>query len=85
MLRAALETRTQIIWDLFHYGWPDWLDLFKPKFIDAFAKYARAFARLWREAGAEVRGSSDQDVCHGGGRIGGDPLRREHPVRNQHQ
>lgn len=49
MVRAALETRTQIIWDLFHYGWPDWLDLFAPQFIDAFAKYARAFARLWRE------------------------------------
>src|SRR2546423_5063421 len=54
MLRAALETRTQIIWDLFHYGWPDWLDLFKPKFIDAFAKYARAFARLWREETDDV-------------------------------
>src|SRR5438128_875430 len=49
MLHAAQQTRTQIIWDLFHYGWPDWLDLFEPKFIDAFAKYARAFARLWRE------------------------------------
>ena len=54
MLRAALETRTQVIWDLFHYGWPDWLDLFAPKFIDAFAKYARAFARLWREETNEV-------------------------------
>jgi beta-glucosidase/6-phospho-beta-glucosidase/beta-galactosidase len=47
MLRAARETRTQTIWDLFHYGWPDWLDLFKPRFIDTFAKFAREFARLW--------------------------------------
>ena len=54
MLRAALETRTQIIWDLFHYGWPDWLDLFEPKFIDAFAKFAREFARLWREETDDV-------------------------------
>ncbi|HXT62595.1 MAG TPA: hypothetical protein VN696_06130 [Pyrinomonadaceae bacterium] len=53
-LGAALETRTQVIWDLFHYGWPDWLDLFAPRFIDAFAKYARAFARLWREETNEV-------------------------------
>jgi hypothetical protein len=49
MLRAARKTNTQVIWDLFHYGWPDWLDLFEPRFIDAFAKYAREFARLWRE------------------------------------
>ena len=54
MLRAAQQTRTQIIWDLFHYGWPNWLDLFEPKFIDAFAKYARAFARLWREETDEI-------------------------------
>ncbi|HEX5702744.1 MAG TPA: hypothetical protein VFX97_06065 [Pyrinomonadaceae bacterium] len=49
MMRAARETNTQVIWDLFHYGWPDWLGLFEPRFIDAFAKYAREFARLWRE------------------------------------
>ena len=49
MMRAALETRTQVVWDLFHYGWPDWLDIFSPKFIDVFAKFAREFARLWRE------------------------------------
>src|ERR1051325_1419884 len=28
MVRASQETHTQIIWDLFHYGWPDWLELF---------------------------------------------------------
>lgn len=54
MLRAARDTRTQVIWDLFHYGWPDWLDLFEPRFIDAFAKYAREFARLWREETDDV-------------------------------
>jgi len=46
MLRAASETGTQVIWDLCHYGWPDWLDIFKPRFVDAFAKRAREFARL---------------------------------------
>ena len=46
MLRAGREIRTQIIWDLCHYGWPDWLDIFQPRFVDAFAKLAREFARL---------------------------------------
>jgi len=54
LIRGAQETRTQIIWDLFHYGWPDWLDIFSPLFIDAFAKYAREFARVWREATDDV-------------------------------
>lgn len=47
MLRAAEQTGVQTIWDLFHYGWPDWLDLFEPRFIDAFARFAREFARFW--------------------------------------
>ncbi len=46
MVRAARETETQVIWDLLHYGWPDWLDIFEPKFIDAFAKLAGKFAEL---------------------------------------
>lgn len=46
MVRAADETGTQIIWDLFHYGYPDWLDIFSPRFVDSFAALARAFAHL---------------------------------------
>lgn len=46
MIRTARETQTQVIWDLCHYGWPDWLDIFSPRFIDAFAGLAREFARL---------------------------------------
>lgn len=46
MVQAARETETQVIWDLCHYGWPDWLDIFEPRFIDAFAKLAHRFARL---------------------------------------
>ena len=46
MVRAARETKTQVIWDLCHYGWPDWLDIFEPRFIDAFAKLAKQFAKL---------------------------------------
>ncbi len=49
MLSAALETETQVIWDLCHYGWPDWLDIFSPRFIDSFAKLARKFAQLLKD------------------------------------
>ena len=41
MLRAARETDMQVIWDLWHYGWPDHLDIFSPAFVDAFAAFSR--------------------------------------------
>jgi len=46
MLRAAEAVRTQVIWDLCHYGWPDDLDVFSAAFVDRFAAFAAAFARL---------------------------------------
>ena len=46
MVQAARETQTQVIWDLLHYGWPDWLDIFEPGFVDLFAGLARQFAKL---------------------------------------
>lgn len=49
MIRAAAETGTQVIWDLLHYGWPDDLDIWSPRFVDRFARFARACARLVRE------------------------------------
>ncbi|HEX7295888.1 MAG TPA: hypothetical protein VF251_09075 [Pyrinomonadaceae bacterium] len=54
MIRAARETRTQVIWDLCHYGWPDWLDIFSPQFVTAFERLARAFAKLLREEGDDT-------------------------------
>ena len=30
LLQAASRTGTQVVWDLCHYGWPDWLDFFSP-------------------------------------------------------
>ena len=50
MLHAARETNMQVIWDLCHYGWPDHLDLWSGAFVDHFARYARAAARLCKEA-----------------------------------
>jgi beta-glucosidase/6-phospho-beta-glucosidase/beta-galactosidase len=46
LIRAADESDVQLIWDLCHYGWPDWLDIFEPRFVDAFAQLAREFANL---------------------------------------
>ncbi|MGH2351052.1 MAG: family 1 glycosylhydrolase [Chloroflexota bacterium] len=33
------------IWDLFHYGFPDYLDPFGSEFVPRFAEYCHAFAR----------------------------------------
>ncbi|MBO1075222.1 beta-glucosidase [Roseomonas marmotae] len=48
-LRAARASGVQVIWDLCHYGWPDDLDIWSPAFIDRFAAFAGAAARLVRE------------------------------------
>ena len=34
------------MWDLCHYGWPGWLDIWSPEFITAFARYAAEAADL---------------------------------------
>jgi beta-glucosidase/6-phospho-beta-glucosidase/beta-galactosidase len=44
MLRAARDTGMQVIWDLWHYGWPDGLDLFSAAFVDRFTAFAREAA-----------------------------------------
>ena len=54
MIQAARNTKTQIIWDLCHYGWPDWLDIFKPKFLDSFRRLAKEFGRLWKQETDDV-------------------------------
>ena len=55
MLRAAHETHTQVIWDLFHYGWPDGLNIWSAAFVDRFARFARATASvILEETGAPI-------------------------------
>ena len=54
MLRAAQSAHVQVIWDIFHYGWPDWLDVFEPRFVDAIAAFAREFARVWKNETDDV-------------------------------
>src|SRR5260221_22272 len=42
---AARNVGTQLIWDYFHYGYPDDLDIFSSKFIERFACFASAVTK----------------------------------------
>jgi beta-glucosidase/6-phospho-beta-glucosidase/beta-galactosidase len=54
MLDAAIATRTQIIWDVLHYGWPDWLDIWSADFVERFAAFAKALALHVKDRTDEV-------------------------------
>lgn len=45
-VRAARETNLQVIWDLFHYGYPDDLDILSADFVSRFAAFAGKFTEL---------------------------------------
>lgn len=45
-LEAANQHNIQVIWNVFHYGYPDDLDIFSPAFVDRFARYCNALARF---------------------------------------
>jgi len=40
MLKAARDSGMQVTWDLWHYGWPDDIDLFSATFIHRFVAFA---------------------------------------------
>lgn len=42
-MNAAKRTGMQVIWDIFHYGYPDDLDIFSAEFPERFAGLALAF------------------------------------------
>ncbi|MFN4141751.1 glycoside hydrolase [Aestuariivirga sp.] len=44
-LEASRRHEVEVIWDLFHYGYPRDLDLFSQDFPDRFADYCHAVAR----------------------------------------
>ena len=46
MLHAANACGVQVVWDLCHYGWPDHIDIWRPQFVEAFARFAAATADL---------------------------------------
>src|SRR5215213_1759752 len=43
---AMQNTGIQIIWDLFHYGYPDDLNIFSPEFVERFARFSAATAEF---------------------------------------
>ncbi len=46
MIGAARRAGVSVIWDVFHYGWPEGLDIFSAEFVTRFSKLAGAFTRL---------------------------------------
>ncbi|MFL6416993.1 MAG: beta-glucosidase [Bryobacteraceae bacterium] len=52
---AAAGHGIEILLDLFHFGWPDGLDIFGPSFVPRFRHYVRAVAGYLREW---------KSVCH---------------------
>jgi beta-glucosidase/6-phospho-beta-glucosidase/beta-galactosidase len=48
---AAARCGTQVIWDLCHYGWPDHIDIWSPRFVENFARFAGRAAALICERG----------------------------------
>ena len=54
MVRAAREAGVQVVWDLCHYGWPDDIDIWRPAFVERFARFAGAAAALLRDEGVEA-------------------------------
>ncbi len=47
-VRAACDAGVEVIWDLCHYGYPNDLDPFSPSFVERFARFALATARVLR-------------------------------------
>jgi beta-glucosidase/6-phospho-beta-glucosidase/beta-galactosidase len=55
ILHAAQETGVQILWDLFHYGFPDDTNPFEPDFVHRFAQFTYKFAEFLKaETGDET-------------------------------
>ena len=52
--RAARKTGIQIIWDIFHYGYPDDLDIFSAEFIERFTAFAASVAEFLK---SETKGT----------------------------
>lgn len=54
MLRAARDYNVQVVWDLCHYGYPDGLDIWRPEFVERFARFSGAVAQLMKDEGMDV-------------------------------
>lgn len=50
MVEAAEQAGVQVLWDLFHYGWPRHVDPRNDLFVPTFAAYAAAAAETYLKA-----------------------------------
>ncbi len=55
ILDAAEQTDTEVLLDLFHFGWPEHLDIYDPEFSDAFARYVWATVRYLKSRGRHYK------------------------------
>ncbi|MCC6730203.1 MAG: glycoside hydrolase [Chthonomonadales bacterium] len=69
-VEAAERERITVIWDLFHYGYPDDLNPFERPFVERFARYCAAFAAMLVRRGH-------------GGPVSGGPRRRFYTPVNE--
>lgn len=70
MLTAAKQTGTQVIWDLLHYGWPDWANPFDADFVECFADFAGDAARRIGPGGYYCPINEISFLAWGGGEVG---------------
>ena len=54
IIEAGQRQGIEIIWDLFHFGWPDGIDIFSPRWVNSFADFSAAFAKLLRKELSET-------------------------------
>ncbi len=47
-LTAARENGIEVIWDILHFGWPDYLDIFSDEWVVAFEQFADQFAQCMK-------------------------------------
>jgi beta-glucosidase/6-phospho-beta-glucosidase/beta-galactosidase len=45
-LEISQRMGVQIIWDVLHFGWPDFVDIFSPDWVNAFTDFTEEFAQL---------------------------------------
>ena len=55
IIRAARAEGIQVVWDLFHYGFPTDLNPFERNFVNRFTKFSQAFAKF-------LKAESDESV-----------------------
>ena len=55
MIEMSQRMGIQIIWDLLHFGWPEYLDVFSDTFRESFTELAARFSQLLRR---ETSGTS---------------------------